>query len=128
MSYMTDELMIEGSVAQARQAFQSLLARWGLDDISHNELESARKALEARNVPATTNDIQFQASLARLQARKDMSAVRLEAALSELMVAEYDCDQAEWERDCHRAASMAHCKSPQIPLRPMPMPDPEAMA
>ena len=53
-------------------------------------------------------DICYQAAVTQLHSRDGMSARAAEAALHEPLDAEYECDQARWERDCPRAAMMEH--------------------
>ncbi|RPI59249.1 MAG: hypothetical protein EHM48_09170, partial [Planctomycetaceae bacterium] len=89
-------------VAQARLAYQKLLVRWGLDDFSQNELNDAQGTLLSGGHPqASVEDILFQAAVARLEKRRDIKPATVENAFRELLEAEYECDQAEWERDCH---------------------------
>jgi hypothetical protein len=97
------------SVVQARQAYRGILARRGLADLSAAEVDSARSVLQVEgNTDIETDDLAFQAAMARLQRRKNLPPQAMEELFRELIVAEYECDQAEYERDCWRAADVEH--------------------
>jgi hypothetical protein len=97
------------SVVQARQAYRGILARRGLADLSPAEVDSARSVLKIEgSTDIESDDLAFQAAMARLQSRKNLPPKAMEELFQELIVAEYECDQAEWERDCWRAADMEH--------------------
>lgn len=104
---LTDPDM-DASVIQARQAYRKVLARHGLLTFTSEEVAHARGQVESQGNPwAGPDDIRFQASIVRLKGRK-LSADAVDTAVKELIDAEFDCDQARWERDCHRAAMMEH--------------------
>ena len=110
-----DDQFIDGSVAQARQAYRKVLSKQGLLKLTSKEVDVARSALRSRGqAHIAAEDIRFQAAITRLQSRKDMAPESQEQALREILAAEYDCDQSTWERDCHRAAMVEHlhCKLP----------------
>jgi hypothetical protein len=97
------------SVVQARQAYRGILARRGLADFSTAEFATARTALRGQgNTDIESDDLAFQAAMARLQCRKNLPPQAMEDLFQEIIVAEYECDQAEWERDCWRAADIEH--------------------
>lgn len=94
-------------VSQTRQAWREVLDRWGLQDFSKKELDKARAKLRPaeRSHP---EDVEFQAAIDRLESRRDLSSKTIEHAIKEILEAEYECDQAQWERDCHHAAVILH--------------------
>ena len=109
MSYVRADYFLEDPVSQAEQEYREILTRWGLEDLTKAEMDRAKAALIGQNrTRITPGDIQFQAACARLQARRDLTAQTVEAAVRELLEGEYVCDQAEWERSCLRTAAMAH--------------------
>jgi hypothetical protein len=113
MKHTLSESFSEGSVAAADKAYDNVLARHSLLDFSRQEVEGAKAALQSQGCDGIeSRDIQFQASITRLKARKDLSPQTLEEVFHELLNAEYECDQAEWERDCHRRAFLSH--SPRL--------------
>ncbi len=119
---------VDDSVAQTRQAYRNVLARRGLVDFSQGEIDRALAMLRSEgHSHISPEDISFQASVVRLQSRKDLSPGAIEDALRELITAEYECDQAEWERDCHMSGvrDHAHFKLFSGTPRPMPMPRPD---
>ena len=97
------------SVVQARQAYRGILAKRGLADFSSAEVDTARSVLQVEgNTDIESDDLAFQAAMTRLQCRKNLPPQAMEELFRELILAEYECDQAEWERDCWRAADMEH--------------------
>ena len=109
-------------IDQASRAYRKTLARWGLADLSTGELDQARTNLQSCDHSGATNEsVEFQAAFARLSSRH-LSPQKIEEAMKELLSAEYDCDQAEWERDCHHAAMMTHMQTrivPRLPILPV---------
>ncbi len=100
---------VDALVVQAQQAYQKVLAQWGLLNFTRGEMARARASLRSGGlIRIDPEDIRFQAVITRLRSRKDMSSQAVEAAVHELLDAEYECDQSRWERDCHRAAMMEH--------------------
>ncbi|MCJ7544170.1 MAG: hypothetical protein MUP47_06330 [Phycisphaerae bacterium] len=100
---------VDALVVQAQQSYQRILAQWGLLDFTRDEMARARASLRsAGQTRIDPEDICYQAAVTRLHSRDDMSAQAVAAALHELLDAEYECDQARWERDCHRVAMMEH--------------------
>jgi hypothetical protein len=72
-------------------------------------LNRARASLRSEGlIRIDPEDIRFQAAVMRLRSRGDMSAQAVDAAVHELLDAEYECDQSRWERDCHHAAMIEH--------------------
>lgn len=113
MKRAAPDLTPDGSVAEARKAYRDVLARHGLVNFSREEIDAALSALRSQHgVRVASGDIRFQAAMARLKSRKDLSAQAVEDALDELVTAECECDQAEWERDCHRWACIAQATFP----------------
>jgi hypothetical protein len=108
-------------IDQAGKAYRKTLARWGLADLSAGELDQARTNLQSTDrSEASTETVEFQAALTRLGS-KHLPPQKVEEAMRELLSAEYDCDQAEWERDCHHAAMMTHMQTrivPRLPIMP----------
>ncbi len=103
------------SVALASKAYRNVLAQHGLVDFSRQEIETARAALETQGCGRIgSRDIRFQAAITRLKSRKELSSHAVEGILHQLVNLEYDLDQAEWERDCHRRVSLSH-----LTFRPM---------
>ena len=99
---------MDASVVQARQAYRKVLARHGLLTFTSKEVAQARGAMEPKGNPwICPDDIRFQAFIMRLGER-NLSPEAVDIAVKELIDAELDCDQARWERDCHRAAMMEH--------------------
>jgi hypothetical protein len=99
----------DGSVTAADMAYRDVLARNALVNFSRQEIELALAALQSLGCDGIgSRDIRFQAAVKRLQSRKDLSSEAVEDILQQLINAEYDLDQAEWERDCHRRASLSH--------------------
>ena len=97
------------SVVQARQAYRGILTKRGLADFSPAEFDTARSVLKVQgNTDIESDDLAFQAAMTRLQSRKNLPAQAMEELFHEIIVAEYECDQAEWERDCWRAADIEH--------------------
>jgi len=95
-------------VVQARQAYRRVLARHGLLIFKPEEVARARAMMESQgDSRISPDDIRFQASVIRLRSR-NLSREAVEEAVRELIEAECECDQARWERDCHRAALMEH--------------------
>jgi hypothetical protein len=108
MKQKLSESSPDGSVAASREAYRNLLARYDLVRFSLQELEDARGSLQPQGGRIESGDIWFGAAVARLSSRKELSPQTVENVLRELMHAEYECYQAEWERDCHRQAWMSH--------------------
>jgi hypothetical protein len=99
----------ETSVAAADMAYRDVLARNALVSFSRQEIELALASLKSLGCDGVgSRDIRFQAAVRRLQSRKDLSSEAIDDILNQLMQAEYDLDQAEWERDCHRRTSLSH--------------------
>ena len=99
----------EPSVAGADMAYRDVLARNALVNFSRQEIELALASLKSLGCDGVgSRDIRFQAAVKRLQSRKDLSCEAVDEILQQLMEAEYDLDQAEWERDCHRRTSLSH--------------------
>jgi hypothetical protein len=99
----------DGSVAAADTAYRDVLARHALVSFSRQEIEGALATLQSLGCDGIgSRDIRFQAAVRRLQSRKDLSSKTVDDILQQLMDAEYDLDQAEWERDCQRRASLSH--------------------
>lgn len=97
----------DDSAAHARQEYNKVLARLGLVDFSPEEFDRARLALESQGcTKISIQDLQFQAAAARLRSRTDLSPQAIEDAVKEILDAEYTYNQAQWERECFRAASM----------------------
>jgi hypothetical protein len=100
---------VDALVIQAQQAYQQVLTQWGLLNFTRGEIARARASLRSEGLMRISpEDVRFQAAVARLRSRKDMLPQAVDAALHELLDAEYECDQSRWERDCHRAAMMEH--------------------
>jgi len=100
---------VDAMVVQARQAYQKVLAQRGLLNFTRDEIARARASLRSEGLTRIDpDDVHFQAAVMRLRSRKDMSPQAVDAALHELLDAEYECDQSRWERDCHRAAMIEH--------------------
>jgi len=109
MKHTLSELSSEGSVTAAGKAYHNVLARHNLLDFSRQEVEGALATLQSQSyVSIGSRDIRFQAAISRLKARKNISPQTVEDVLHEILNAEYECDQAEWERDCHRRACLLH--------------------
>ena len=109
MKYRLSDPSVDALVVQARQSYQRILAQWGLLNFTRGEMARARASLRsAGHTRISPEDICYQAAVIRLHSRDDMSAQAVDAALHELLDAEYECDQARWERDCHRAAMIEH--------------------
>ena len=109
MKHTLSELSSEGSVISAGKAYRNVLARHGLVGFSRQEIEGALTTIQSQGSGHVgSRDIRFQAAITRLRARKDLSPQTVEDVFHELLNAEYDCDQAQWERDCHRRASLFH--------------------
>ncbi len=110
MKYTSSSDLSSGeSVVQARQAYRGILTRRGLADFSPAEFATARSTLLVEgNTDIESDDLAFQAAMTRLQCRKNLPPQAMEELFHELIVAEYECDQAEYERDCWRAADMEH--------------------
>jgi hypothetical protein len=97
------------AVAHAQKAYREILARWGLQDFTQEELNHASAMLRAqKRTRIHADDIEFQAAFTRLESRSDLDPHAVEQALKQLLEAEYECDQAQWERDCHNAAVIYH--------------------
>jgi hypothetical protein len=100
---------VDALVVQAQQSYQKILVHWGLLNFTRGEMARARASLRsAGQTRVGPEDICYQAAVTRLRSRGDMSPQTVAAALHELLDAEYECDQARWERDCHRAAMIEH--------------------
>lgn len=96
-------------VTEAFRAYRDLLARYDLQSLSREEIRAASDVLSSQStgrIPAA--DIRFQAAATRLNSRKDISDRAAKAVLRELVAAEQECDQALWERDCHRLLCLSH--------------------
>ncbi len=103
-------------VIETRQAYRKVLSRHGLLDFTAPEVAQARAALKVPgNARTTRDDLRFQASVVRLKSR-NLSRKAVKDAVRELILAEIDCDQARWERDCHRAALQDHLRRVPAPL------------
>jgi hypothetical protein len=101
---------LDALVVQARQAYRRVLARHGLLIFKPKEVARARAMMESQgDSRINPDDIRFQASVIRLRSR-NLSREAVEDAVRELIEAECECDQARWERDCHRAALMEHLR------------------
>lgn len=99
----------DDSAAHARQEYNKLLARLGLVDFTPEEFDRARLVLESQGCRRITiQDLQFQAAAARLRSRTDLSLQAVEDAIKEILDAEYEYNQAVWERECFREASTEH--------------------
>jgi hypothetical protein len=97
------------TVVQARQAYRGILAKRGLANFSPAEFDTARTALKVEGgSDIEIDDLAFQAAMTRLQSRKSLPPHAMEELFREIIVAEYECDQAEYERDCWRAADIEH--------------------
>jgi len=106
MTHIHSESSSGGSVASASQAYRSVLAQHGLVDFSGQEIRDALATLQSQGWGHFgSRDIRFQAAITRLRSRKDLSSGTVEGILHQLVNSEYDLDQAEWERDCHRQVS-----------------------
>lgn len=102
---------VDALVVQAQQTYQRLLAQQGLLNFTRNEMARARSSLRSGGLTRIDpDDVRFQAAILRLRSRKDMPARAMDAAVRELLVAEYECDQSRWERDCFRAAMVEHSR------------------
>ena len=110
MRYISSSDLSPGdSVVQARQAYRGILTRRGLANFSPAEFDTARSVLRVEGrTDIESDDLAFQAAMTRLQCRKNLPPQAMEELFHELIVAEYECDQAEWERDCWRAADIEH--------------------
>jgi len=109
MKEMLLDSSTDGPVTEARKAYRNVLARHGLLNFSQPEVDTALAALQSQGTGRIgAGDIRFQAAVTRLKSRKGTSPQVVEGVLQELLDAEYDCDQAEWERDCHRWACLTH--------------------
>jgi hypothetical protein len=109
MKYELADPSVDALVVQTQQTYQKVLVQWGLLDFTRNEMARARISLRSGGQTRIhLADARFQAAVTRLRSRKDISSQTVDAALRELMDAEYDCDQALWERDCHRVVMMKH--------------------
>jgi hypothetical protein len=96
-----------------------MLARQGLVDFSGIEVDAARHTLQVQGrTEIESADIAFQAAIARLQCCKNLPTQTVESIFQELMLAEYECDQAEWERDCSRAADLTHARYMVLAKKP----------
>lgn len=107
MRVLRPQNAFDGYVAEAFRAYREVLVRHDLLGLSQDEIHAASAALSSRSSPAQPRDIRFQAAVTRLS-QKGTSAEAARAALQELMNAEQECDQALWERDCHRRVCLAH--------------------
>ena len=109
MKHILSESSSGGSVASASKAYRNVLAQHGLVDFSRQEIKGAMARLQSQGCGhIASGDIHFQAAITRLKSRKDLSSQTVERILDQLVNAEYDLDQAEWERDCHRRVSLSH--------------------
>ena len=109
MKYRPSDPSMDALVVQARQSYQKILVHWKLLNFTRGEMTRARAFLRsAGQTRVGPEDICYQAAVTRLRSRGDMSPQTVAAALHELLDAEYECDQARWERDCHRVAMMEH--------------------
>ncbi len=109
MKNILTESSSETSVAMADMAYRDVLARHALVNFSRQEIELALATLQSLDCDGVgSRGIRFQAAVNRLQSRKDLSSEAVDNILQQLMSAEYDLDQAEWERDCHRRTSLSH--------------------
>ena len=99
---------MDALVVEARQAYRKVLARHGLLTFTAVEVEQARAVMESQGQSRMDpDDLRFQASVSRLGTR-NLSREALDVAVKELIEAEHECDQARWERDCHRATMLDH--------------------
>lgn len=102
-------------IDSAGEAYHRTLARWGLTNLSEKELAQARQALHSPDRPPVADaTIEFEAAFNRLHSRR-LSPAKIEEALKDIFAAEYDCDQAQWERDCHHLAMMSHMHFRLVP-------------
>ncbi len=109
MERILSESSSDGSVASAREAYRNILVHHGLMVFSRQEVKGSLATLQSQGcVAIKSRDIRFQAAVTRLKARKDISSKTVDDILQQLMHAEYDLDQAEWERDCHQRVSLLH--------------------
>ena len=108
MKYKLTDPSVDALVVQARQAYRKVLARHGLLIFEPKEVARARAMMDSQgDSRINPDDIRFQASVSRLQSQ-NLSRKAVDNAVRELLEAECDCDQARWERDCHRAVLMEH--------------------
>jgi hypothetical protein len=108
MKHKPSDPSVDALVVEARQAYRKVLARHGLLTFTPYEVARARAVMESRgDLRIAPDDIRFQASIARLRSR-NLSCQAVDDAVKELIDAERECDQAMWERDCHRASLMVH--------------------
>jgi len=109
MNNILSESSSETSVAAANLAYRGVLARHELVSFSRQEIELATATLRSLGCDGIgSRDIRFQAAVRRLESRKDLAPGAVDDILQQLMSAEYDLDQAEWERDCQRRTSLSH--------------------
>ena len=109
MKYELADPSVDALVVQTQQTYQKVLVQWDMLNFTRNEMARARASLRSGGqTRIQLADVRFQAAVARLRSRKDVSSQAVDAALRELIDAEYDCDQARWERDCHRTLMMKH--------------------
>ncbi len=109
MKHILPEASPVGTVAEASKAYRNTLAQHGLVDFTRQEIEEARSTLQSQGCGRIgSRDLRFQAAITRLKTRKDLGAHAVEGILRQLVNLEYDLDQAEWERDCHRRVSLSH--------------------
>jgi DNA-directed RNA polymerase specialized sigma54-like protein len=109
MKNILSESSSDTSVAKAGMAYRGVLARHALVSFSRREIERALAALQSLGCEGLgSRDIRFQAAVSRLQARKDLAPEAVDDILQQLLRAEYDLDEAEWERDCQRRVSLSH--------------------
>ena len=106
---LLSESFPETSVAAADTAYRDVLASHALVNFSRQEIELALTTLQSLGCDGVgSRDIRFQAAVGRLQSRKELSCEAVDGILRQLISAEYDLDQAEWERDCQRRTSLSH--------------------
>ena len=109
MKQLIPESSSGGLVASANKAYRDVLARHGLVGFSQQEIQGALASLRSEGCGFIgSRDIRFQAATARLRSRKDLSPQTVDGSIHQLVSSEYDLDQAEWERDCHRRVYLSH--------------------
>ena len=119
MKNILSEASSETSVATPGMAYRDVLARHALVSFSRREIELALATLQSLGCEGIgSRDIRFQAAVKRLQSRKDLASDAVDDILQQLMSAEYDLDQAEWEHDCQRRTSLSHSTFRMPPVKP----------
>ncbi|HUT59256.1 MAG TPA: hypothetical protein VNA25_15510 [Phycisphaerae bacterium] len=109
MKHILSESSSGGSVTAATKAYRHVFAQHGLVGFSRQEIEGALATLHLEGCGHIgSRDIRFQAAITRLRSREGLSSQTVEGIIHQLVNSEYDLDQAEWERDCHRRVSLSH--------------------